>query len=201
MVRENKEQIILEAAIKIFSEKGFSAATTSEIAKSAGVAEGTIFRYFKTKKDLLTGAMVKLVEVFSEMFIVSRINKIFKDHEGMDPKITLKAIAKDRLDLIDKHWDLIKVVITELQFHDDLRNSFLENMASKGKLLLENFIKSGISRGIFRDINPTIAARALVGTLGIYIVQRQLVPSMVNMNDDEQIDIIIDLFLNGLNRK
>ncbi len=48
-----KEQRILEAAIAVFSEKGFSAATTSEIAKNAGVAEGTIFRYFKTKKDIL----------------------------------------------------------------------------------------------------------------------------------------------------
>ena len=44
-----KEEKILKSAIKIFSEKGFSASTTSEIAKDAGVAEGTIFRYFKTK--------------------------------------------------------------------------------------------------------------------------------------------------------
>lgn len=46
----NRKEAVLKAAVKIFSEKGYSAATTSEIAKEAGVAEGTIFRYFKTKK-------------------------------------------------------------------------------------------------------------------------------------------------------
>lgn len=45
-----KQISILEAAIEIFSDKGFSAASTSEIAQKAGVAEGTIFRYYKTKK-------------------------------------------------------------------------------------------------------------------------------------------------------
>jgi AcrR family transcriptional regulator len=201
MVKENKEELILESAIKIFSEKGFSAATTSEIAKKAGVAEGTIFRYFKTKKDLLRGVMAKLVEVLGEAFITSRIKKILKDHENKDPKDTLKAIARDRLNVIDENWNLVKVVFTELQYHEDLRNLFIEGMALRGKVLLEDFVKSGVSKGIFRDINPTIAARGLVGTLGIYIIQRQLMPSIVSISDDEQVDIIIDLFLNGLNKK
>ena len=47
---------ILEAALRVFSRKGFNGATTSEIAREAGVAEGTIFRYFETKKDLLLKA-------------------------------------------------------------------------------------------------------------------------------------------------
>lgn len=45
-----KQLSILEAAIDVFAEKGFSAAATSEIAQRAGVAEGTIFRYYRTKK-------------------------------------------------------------------------------------------------------------------------------------------------------
>lgn len=45
-----KQIAILEAAIEIFSDKGYSAAATSEIAQKAGVAEGTIFRYYKTKR-------------------------------------------------------------------------------------------------------------------------------------------------------
>ncbi|WP_160676947.1 TetR/AcrR family transcriptional regulator [Clostridium sp. C8-1-8] len=201
MVRENKEELILESAIKIFSEKGFSAATTSEIAKEAGVAEGTIFRYFKTKKDLLRGVMKRLIEVLGEAFISSRIKKILKDYESKDPKDTLKAIARDRLNVIDENWNLIKIVFTELQYHEDLRNLFIESMALRGKVLLEDFVKSGISKGIFRDINPTIAARGIVGTLGIYIIQRQLLPTIVPISDDEQVDIIIDLFLNGLSKK
>src|SRR5690554_2141452 len=48
-----KQSRIIQAAVEIFSEKGYAASSTSEIAQKAGVAEGTIFRHYKTKKDLL----------------------------------------------------------------------------------------------------------------------------------------------------
>lgn len=49
----DKQISIISAAIEIFAEKGYSATTTSVIAKKAGVGEGTIFHHYKTKKDLL----------------------------------------------------------------------------------------------------------------------------------------------------
>ena len=63
---ENRENDILFAAIKIFSEKGYNAATTSEIAKEAAVSEGTIFRYYKSKKDLLEKMIVTSAKKISD---------------------------------------------------------------------------------------------------------------------------------------
>jgi AcrR family transcriptional regulator len=50
---EDKRNAILDAATRLFAERGLSAAPTSEISKQAGVAEGTLFTYFKTKDDLI----------------------------------------------------------------------------------------------------------------------------------------------------
>jgi AcrR family transcriptional regulator len=50
---EDKRNAILEAATRLFAERGLTAAPTSEISKQAGVAEGTLFTYFKTKDDLI----------------------------------------------------------------------------------------------------------------------------------------------------
>jgi AcrR family transcriptional regulator len=50
---EDKRNAILDAAIRLFAERGLTAAPTSEISKQAGVAEGTLFTYFKTKDDLI----------------------------------------------------------------------------------------------------------------------------------------------------
>src|ERR1700685_131478 len=50
---EDKRNAILEAAARLFAERGLTAAPTSEISKQAGVAEGTLFTYFKTKDDLI----------------------------------------------------------------------------------------------------------------------------------------------------
>jgi AcrR family transcriptional regulator len=58
----NTQKKIIDAAIKVFSEKGFEGATTSEIAQEAGVAEGTIFRHFSTKKGILQGILLQVVD-------------------------------------------------------------------------------------------------------------------------------------------
>ena len=50
---EDKRNAILDAATRLFAERGLTAAPTSEISKQAGVAEGTLFTYFKTKDDLI----------------------------------------------------------------------------------------------------------------------------------------------------
>lgn len=52
-VEKSKRELILEAALKMFVENGFENSPTSKIAKSAGVATGTLFHYFKTKEDLI----------------------------------------------------------------------------------------------------------------------------------------------------
>jgi AcrR family transcriptional regulator len=55
-----KEKLILKAACETFSEKGYNATSTKEIAKMAGVSEGTIFRYFKTKNHILKGLSLRI---------------------------------------------------------------------------------------------------------------------------------------------
>jgi AcrR family transcriptional regulator len=50
---EDKRNAILDAATRVFAERGLTAAPTSEISKQAGIAEGTLFTYFKTKDDLI----------------------------------------------------------------------------------------------------------------------------------------------------
>lgn len=202
MYKSNKKDIILDTAVKIFSQKGFNATTTSEIAREAGVAEGTIFRYFKTKKELLLGTMEKFSIFLGEILITDRINKIIEQYNKDDYKGILLAIAKDRLKLVDEHWEVIQVVMNEMQYHKELKDYFLKNVVQKGKILLEEFTQRGIDAGLFRDdVHPTIAARMIVGNLGIFILQRKLAPELIKMDDDRQLEIIIDLIFEGLSKK
>jgi AcrR family transcriptional regulator len=198
MVRGNREDEILEVAIKIFSEKGFSATTTSEIAKEAGIAEGTIFRYFKTKKDILRKVMIKLMEALGEKLITARLAQIFTENKEKDEREVLKILLKDRLETILEYWDMIKVVVTEVQYHEDLREAFIKNIIIKGKTAVEQYFQLGMDKGRFKQVDVTIVTRSLVGMMGMYILQKQLLPAAVSIRDDEQLDIMIDLFLNGL---
>jgi len=62
---EDKRRAILDAALRIFSERGIADAPTSAISKAAGVAEGTLFTYFKTKNDLMNALYLELRGEFS----------------------------------------------------------------------------------------------------------------------------------------
>ena len=90
--REMTEERILEAALNLFSEKGYSGSSTSEIAKEAKVAEGTIFRYFPQKKDMLLGVVSKLVEAISDQMVISPLEKIYEDNKDAPPEVLLKAL-------------------------------------------------------------------------------------------------------------
>ena len=114
---KEKEEAILRAALKIFSEKGYSAATTSEIAKEAKVAEGTIFRYFKTKKQILIGIMTKFSDFWAQELLIERVGKILEESKNKSDKEILKDILKDRLLLIEEKKEIMMVIFTEIQFH------------------------------------------------------------------------------------
>lgn len=201
MARGDREEEIIEAAVKIFSEKGFSAATTSEIAKEAGIAEGTIFRYFKTKKDILRKVMIKLVEVVGEKIMTKRLAQIFEDNKDKDEKEVLKILLKDRFDIAIKYWDMIKVVMTEVQYHEDLKEALIKNIIIKGKSIVELYFQKGIDTGKFKNIDTNIVIRSLIGMMGLYVIQKQIMPDLVTVEEDKQLDIMIDLFLNGLYKR
>jgi AcrR family transcriptional regulator len=194
----SREQDILDAAIKIFSEKGFSAATTSEIAKEAGVAEGTIFRYFKTKKDILKSVMVKLVEVMSEELVIKQIGKIINENKDKEPAVLLKLLIKDRIQMITKYQGLVKIVFTEIQYHEDLKKTFIQSFALKAKEIINAFYSENVNKGIFKDYDPSLVLRSFVGMVLMFAVQRELAPDLVQIDEDKQIDMMVDMILYGI---
>ena len=189
----SKEQDILNAAIKIFSEKGFSAATTNEIAKEAGVAEGTIFRYFKTKKEILKKVMIRLITVFAEEFVIVRLRRVIKENKDKGERELLTALFKDR-------FDIIKIVFTEVQYHEDLRKVFIQNFAVKGKQLMGEFYEECVASGVFKNYDSTLVLRSFVGIFAMYMIQRQVAPELFRMEDDKQIDMMVDMILYGISK-
>lgn len=107
---------IQNAALKLFSEKGFNGATTSEIAGEAGVAEGTIFRYFPTKKDLLMGVVNPV--------IVESLRDVIEKTKHSSPQEFLEAVLYNRLGLISQNIELVKIIVSEIQFHPEIKENF-----------------------------------------------------------------------------
>jgi AcrR family transcriptional regulator len=195
-----KEEKILAAAIQIFSEKGFSAATTKEIAKSAGVAEGTIFRYFKTKKDILRGILIKAINLFGGKLVIDGVEKIIRDTEGKDLRLILRELIYDRLRLVDSFFPMARVVISEALVHDDIRQAIYENIVVKALAVFQEFYVKASDNGLLRkDLDPLTLFRSILGNLAAFLAQKVLMGERMAITDlDAEIDKMLDIVINGI---
>lgn len=204
----NEEQIaekklkILEAAIKVFSEKGFEGSRTSEIAKEAEVAEGTIFKYFKTKKDLLSGLLIPLSIKFLRPLIMKSAEDILKKDKENPTEEILKELFLDRLSLIKKNMPLIKTVLVEAIYHDELLEPIKEQVVPQVLQLLDSYVDSHKQNGDFKDYNTRFISRTMMSLLMGYIVLSSVFPEFFSLNEDEkEIESIVDIFFNGVKNK
>lgn len=191
MVEARRTQILLGAA-QVFAEKGYYKATTREIAKSAGVSEGTIYNYFENKRELLF-ALIELIGTQS-------LKTVFLEHQADDPRDFLKAILLDRYRLLHDRGSIMAPIVAEVFTDAELRQEVYQKILMPLISFVERYIQHGIESGVFRQVNPVIFPRALIGAMGINgaLKLTGLDPRYETISPEEMIDQIVTLFLEGL---
>lgn len=190
---------ILEAAVKVFSAKGFDGSRTSEIAKEADVAEGTIFRYYKTKKDLLMGLLIPLITKFFRPMILDSAERIIKNEEDKPVEEVLNNLLIDRFYLIDKNLPLIKTIFMEAAYQPELLETLQKDLAPKIIPFINFFIESNIKNNNFRDLDPKLVTRTLMSLLLGYVIFSNTFPEFFRgENHEDELKKIVDIFLNGV---
>ena len=112
MKKEERIAHILEAARKVFINKGYSGATTIEIAQQAEISEVTLFRYFPSKQEIFLQAVEPVLTKSLEEAILSA--------SGLSSKEKLVTILKERIKFISENRPLVKLVLMESQLNNDL---------------------------------------------------------------------------------
>jgi len=155
----DKRERILRAAVRVFAKKGFYATRVSEIAAAAGVADGTIYLYFKSKDELL-------VALFED-----RVDRLLAFLEAQLPRTAsatekLRRIIHIQLQLLEGERDLAEVITVILRQSTKLMK---EHAVAKFTAYLDaiaGVVAGGQAAGELRDdISPHVAARALFGAL------------------------------------
>ncbi|MQR97001.1 TetR/AcrR family transcriptional regulator [Fictibacillus phosphorivorans] len=197
----DKQRKILEAAIDTFSEKGYAASSTSEIAKKAGVAEGTIFRHFKTKKELLLAIVTPTVAKFVAPFFIKSFAKEVFENEYEHYEDFIRVVAKNRLEFVRKQFPVLKIFIQEIAFHDELREPFqklfTEHVYQKFKKIIKHFQEKGEIVSLPPETIMRMTASSIIG----YILPRFLLFSDKEWDDEKEIDQIVSFIMYGLTGK
>ena len=155
----DKRARILDAAVKVFAGRGFHPATVAEIARVAGVADGTIYLYFKGKDDLLLRLFdEKMTELLGEVRAA-----ILREKTAADK---LRRFIQLHLALVERNPDLASVLIVELrQSAQFLKAADRDKLAAYLDLIAE-VVKAGQDSGeLSRSISPATVKRAIFGAL------------------------------------
>ena len=158
ITRQRREQI-LHAALDVFSRKGFASATTAEIARVAGVSEGTVFKYFRSKRELFIACIKGFIMAGPFLGLIDRLL-------SADIADTLKLIMEDRFHLIESGLvSRIPLLMADVMRDPELKalwieqflHPFLDRMAQVYRTLAE--------RGVYRDLEPDVAVRTIGGMI------------------------------------
>ncbi|MEZ4241066.1 MAG: TetR/AcrR family transcriptional regulator [Myxococcota bacterium] len=189
--RADKRTLITEAAIEVFAERGFHAARVSDVARKAGVADGTIYLYFKNKEDLLLSVFEQKMD---ELLVglgeaLARVD---------DPIERIRRFARFHFGQVEQHRRAAEVLQVELR----LSNKFLKEYRPE-KLwaylgVFGQIVRDGQARGLFRpDVDPFIGMWSFFGALDELAMQWVLSRAH-RFSLDQAADQVAEMFIRGL---
>ncbi|WP_245548498.1 TetR/AcrR family transcriptional regulator [Gracilibacillus lacisalsi] len=194
-----KQTQIVQAAIEIFSEKGFAAASTSEIAKRAGVAEGTIFRHYKTKKELLISIVLPVISNFAVPFLAEQfLNEIFEGEEFEEMDQFLRKVIYNRYEFFRKNTALLKILLQEMFYHSEIQDTFKQIYMEKIAPKYRNAMKRLLTKEQFESIPTETIFRLTISTILGYLLARFIIVPDYDWDDEREIEYTIQFIQNGI---
>lgn len=189
---EDTRTKILQAALQLFAKRGYDGTTTKDLAKSAGVAEGTLFRYFANKKAIL-------IEVATAGW-VEILTDLLTELSEMGSYKAVSQVMRRRMLNMRKNSDLMRVCFIEAQYHPELKESIQAEVINKMTDVAEAFFETAMDKGIYRKMNPKIVAKVFLGIFAIAGFSEQTIvdPEASPQAMQEMAEGISDIFLRGV---
>ena len=186
-----KRERILDAAVRVFAQEGFFNAKVSQIAHAAGVADGTIYLYFKSKDDLL-------ISLFEDR--MEQVNATLRQALGSteDPIARLQRVIELHLQMIESNRHMAEVICVELRQSSKFVKEYANPKFGEFLRLIAGAIADGQKAGALKaDLDPPTVARALFGALD-EIALSWLVKGKEKMDLSRAAQQLSHLFVDGL---
>ena len=166
MTGDARREQILETAVTLFSQKGFKGTTTKEIAKAAGVSEAMVFRHFENK-EALYGALLdaKACQDGVHRFPWEQNEELQQAIADKNDFEVFYNIAFDALNKHRKDEAFMRLLFYSALEEHELAERFFNGFIAKVYEFIGGYIETRQQDGAFRDINPRIIVRALLGML------------------------------------
>lgn len=184
-----RSQQILAAAVRLFAKNGYRGTELQVIADLAGIAKGTIYLYFDTKKELFLAAVEHAFERLAE-----RIGREVEAASGPVEKV--KAVVRAYIGFFEEDRPLVEIIAQDRgEFRSHAEETYF-GLVSENVDRLEDIIREGIVQGVFRPVNPRQATETLINLLTGTMYTHMVGKSQADSADAT--DAITDLLLHGI---
>jgi AcrR family transcriptional regulator len=179
---------ILEAAARIFSEKGFHATSMQDIAEAVQLQKASLYHYFSSKQEILVEILDEALELINTRLEIVRSQSLSADEK-------LRHAMVSYLQTITENQNLAAVLLLEIRSVDPELKARQALRREKFESLWRDLIIEGKQQGIFNNVDPSLTGRAILGVMNWTVTwYRHDGPRSAN----EIANVYADLLLKGL---
>ncbi len=181
----------MAAAVRLFAEKGYAHTTTKEIAEAADVAEGTLYNYFAGKREILLAVIAETQ---------AAIEVVLNESESLVARADIVNVVATLFDLVVSRLAFVRTLMTEAWLDNVILQDFVVERVQQLDRRIQGFIVERIEAGAYRDINPALVSRMLMGMFiaAVIPVLRGVIPPPTVEERCALAEELVDLILDGI---
>ncbi len=185
-------QKLLEASLKIISEKGYLGATTRAISRQAGVTELTLFRHFGTKAQLFENLL-------NNYTFLPKLKGLMPELEKLSYEEALTLIAVKFLLTLKERKPMIKIIFSEIHLYPEKIRDMYTAFIDEVRMTLASYFQSLQKKGALRNVAPETAARAFLGMLLSYFRSEEIIREggVSRKRMEQSVREFVDIFIHG----
>ncbi len=184
---------ILDAATQVFAEKGFHRATIKDIARVAGIADGTIYTYFSSKTEVLLGILHRLNES------TEREQHFALDNE-QDTRSFFTSYLRQRMALFWPNAKVFQAVLPEMLVNEELRALYSQQVLVPTFIVAEHYFQVQSGAGHIRPIDGSLTVRAIAGMLLGLLTLQLLGDEVIAERWEDLPEVLTSLLFDGLHQ-
>jgi len=192
MKKNTTKQRLLDATLKLISEKGYLGSTTREIAQEAGVTELTLFRHFGTKEKLFEALL-------RTHTFLPRLKELLPELDGLSYGDSLRLIATRFLLSLKERKSLVKIMYSEVTTYPEKIKKLYNKFADDLRSTLASYFRGLQKKGLLRTVSPELAAQLFLGMLFSYFRSEEIMRAggMKKQTMEKNIKEFVDIFMFG----
>jgi TetR/AcrR family fatty acid metabolism transcriptional regulator len=191
LIQARRNQI-LDAATTVFAEKGFQRATIRDVAKAAGIADGTIYNYFENKTALMLGILDRLNQTEQRDEDIAQV-------EQMDLRAFVQSYLRQRFAFMtEEGLEVFQAVLGEVLVNAELRTQYMEQIIEPTYELSAKYFQRAVEEGRIRPMDVPLSLRVTSAMFLGLIVLRIMGDKEVSAKWDALPELLTTMLLDGI---